>query len=316
MTDFEKYSYIFNTRPGNAGKIMHGDLSTQYRNKINSTQQKDLAVFTSKKDFFSFCEKLQQELLEKTIAEENLIAQGSQGKFYRIPGTNCALRVPNDCMTVPIKPINKNVSSQDKANYILGRIGDNIEIIKYIDGKSVKELKKRGMSIKKIILNMPQEAYAGYIEKIKNAAQANMFHNYTKENTLINEKYRFIVPIDFAHSLTKKANPIEDLYFQFGNYLTTKEEQNNFFAKSVLGLVSLIEQDKLNYHCAGKINVSPEKILEKFNPEDKKFICDSLSKLKKLLALKKLENISPDAKRALPEEIQKYKDYINSHIKN
>ena len=316
MADFQKFSYIFNTRPSNVNKGLPGKINGAYSNLgINNSQQKDLAVFTSKKDFFSFCEKLQQELLEKTISDENFIAKGSQGKFYRIPGTNCALRVPLDCVTIPIKPINKEVTAQEKANYVLGKIGDNIEIIKYIDGKSIKQLERRGVSIPRAILSMPQESYAHYIEKITDAAKANMFHNYTKSNALINEKYRFIIPIDFTHSFTKKANPVEDLYFQFGNYLTTKKEQNKFLAKAVLGFVDLIEQDKINHNFVGKINVSLDKVQEIFSPQDKKFFSETSSRLKKLLALKKLENISPDARRAMPEEIQKFRDYINNQIK-
>lgn len=310
MADIRKFNSILNAKATGFDILRLGESRYYPGSNALAPLKQDLAEFASKKDFFAFCESLQRELLSKTISKENFIAKGAQGKVYRVPGTNCAVKVPLDCVSIPIKPISKNISPQEKTNYVIAKIGENVDIIKFIDGKNVHQLVKRGIPVSKTVLNMPHEAYTNYIEKLMDAAKVNMFHDFGGANTLLNEKYRFMVPIDFHSSLTRKANPVEDLYFQFGNYMKNAREENTLLAKSALAFVDMIRTNKINSALMSKTEVSLSKVESCFMPQDRAFFYEVESKLKKIAGLKRLESISPDVSKSLEEEILKFNDYI------
>ena len=282
--------------------------------RILAPLKQDLAEFASKKDFFSFCEKIQRELLSKALSKENFIASGAQGKVYRIPGTNCAIKIPHDCNTIPNKEIKTNISAQDKINNVIGTIDNRIKILKYIDGSSVKQLTQKGIAVNKAILDMPHESFKAYIEKIVDAAKVNMFHDFGGQNTLINTKYKFIVPIDFYQSLTKRANPIEDIYFQFGNYMKTAEEQDYLLAKSALAYAELIGNNKITPKSIAKTDIGFTRINDCFKPKNETFFYEVESRLKKISGLKKIEFISPDIEKSLQEEIRKFNEFVVKNI--
>lgn len=316
MADIRKFNSISNTNARGVDILRLGESKYYPNSKSLAPLKQDLAEFASKKDFFTFCEALQNELLSKTISKENFIAKGAQGKVYRVPGTDCAVKVPLDCVTIPVKPISKNVSVQEKTNYVLAKIGDDIDIIRFIDGKNVNQLSNRGIPVSKTVLNMPHESFSSYIEKIVEAAKVNMYHDYTGANALLNEKYRYIVPIDFNSSLTKKANPVEDLYFQFGRFMKTEKEQNMLLAKSALAYVDLIRTNKINSTVISKTDVSLSKLEDCFLPENRRFFFETESRLKKISGLKKMESISPEISKSLNDEIMRFNDFVIGILTN
>lgn len=253
-------------------------------------------------------------MLSKAISKENYISKGAQGRVYRIPGTDCAIKVSLDCKNITGKEIKTNVSPQEQINYILAKIGDDAHIMKYIDGKNIIQLSRKGIAVNKTILEMPHEAFTNYIEKIIEASKLNMFHDFGGANTLINTKYKFLVPIDFHASLTKKANPIEDLYFQFGNYMKTPQEQDYLLVKSALAFFDLIKTNKITSKNIAKTDVSLSKVKDCFLPKNQGFFCDVESRLKKITGLKKIESISPDIGKSLDEEIRKFSEFIASKL--
>lgn len=314
MAEIPKFNSIIKSNSLDILRL--GEINFYPKTKLLEPLKQDLAEFASKKDFFTFGESLQKELLSKTVSKENFIAKGAQGKVYRIPGTDCAVKVPLDCVSIPIKPISKNISPQEKVNLVLAKIGDDINIIKYVDGKNPYQLSRRGVSVPKTVLSLPHEAFTNYIEKISEASKLNMFHDIAGANTLINEKYRYIVPIDFYHSLTKKANPVEDLYFQFGNYLKNSKEQDLFLAKSSLAFVDLIRTNKINAKNLAKMDVSLKKLQDCFLPENRRFFSEVEYRLKKITGLKKMESLSLEMSQSLQEEIVKFNDFITSVLTN
>lgn len=316
MAIIKKFNSILNSKSNNLDLLRLGEFKYYPYSRTLGPLKQDLAEFASKKDFFSFCTELQQELLSKTVSKENFIFKGAQGKVYRIPGTDCAIKIPLECKNVTGKEINTNVTVQDKVNYIIAKIGDDTQIMKYIDGKNTTQLLRKGIAVNKTILDMPHESFMSYIEKIVEASKVNMFHDFGGPNTLINTKYKYMIPIDFHSSLTRKANPIEDLFFQFGKQMQSSKEQDLLLAKSALAYVDLIKSGKITSKTIAKTDVSLFKVRDCFLPKNQEFFCEVESRLKKITGFKKLESISPDIGKSLDEEIRKFNEFIASKLLN
>lgn len=272
----------------------------------------EIGILNDLKNFFSYCEQIQQELLSKTITEENFVGYRVNGMLYKIPGTSYALKVPNDCEELSLVTIDTDISEEDIVNNIVGKLKNGALILDYIDGRTVSELKKRGVCVEKILAEFSVETCCKYFKKLIDASKVDMFHNTYGENSLINEKLSYIVPIIFEKAFTKKVALIEDLFSQVGSCLVKENVANNLLCKSALALARLFLENDIDTAFLSKFDINLKSKLD-FYPISKDLLEMIDNRLRKIILLKKIENFSTDAAYQLTAEIDCLIEYINEY---
>ena len=272
----------------------------------------EIGVFNDLKNFFSYCEQIQQELLAKTITEENFLGYRVNGKVYKIPGTTYALKVPNICEELSEISIDTNLSDEDIVNNIVGKLKNGVLILDYIDGRTISELKKRGILVEKIVAEFSVETCCRYFKKLIDAAKIDMFHNTYGENALVNEKFAFIVPIIFEKAFTKKITLIEDLFSQVATCLVTEKIANNLLTKATLAMVRLILENDIDVAFLSKFDMSIKSKLDVY-PISRDLLETVDNRLRKIILLKKIENFSSGAAEQLASEIDELIEYLQGY---
>lgn len=299
-TYWQNYSYNFmRSKLQDITDVKSNSYRLLYRLKCLTSQ---IGILNDLKNFFSYCEQIQQELLSKTVTEENFVGYRVNGMLYKIPGTNYALKVPNDCKDLSFKSIDTNLSPEDIVNNIVGKLENGALILNYIDGRTISELKKRGTSVEKIITDLSVDACIRYFKKLIDASKIGMFHNLYGENSLINEKFLYIIPIIFEKAFTRKVMLIEDLFFQLGSCLTTKKIANDLLCKSTLALSSIILENTMDASFLSKFEMNIKEKLDIF-PISRDLLENVDNRLRKIILLKKIEKFSSGAEEQFTQEI-------------
>lgn len=272
----------------------------------------EVGILNDLKNFFSYCEQIQQELLSKTITEENFVGYRVNGMVYKIPGTSYALKVPKGCDELSSIVIDTNLSDEDIINNIVGKLSNGVLILDYIDGRTITELKKRGASVEKIVTEFSVDTCYRYFKKLIQASKFDMFHNLYGENALLNEKLSYIVPIIFEKAFTKKVILIEDLFSQVGSCLTSEKTANKLLCKSALAMARLLLENNIDNVFLSKFDMNLKSKLDIY-PVSKDLLEMIDNHLRKIVLLKKIENFSSDAAQQLAERIDELVEYFSSY---
>lgn len=302
MENIYRHNYIYNSmkrKLRDVADVKSNSYRLLYRLKCLTSE---VGILNDLKNFFSYCEKIQQELLAKTITEENFVGYRVNGMVYKIPGTNYALKVPNDFCELTSVSIDTNLSEEDLINNIVGKLENGVLILDYIDGRTISEFKKRGFCIEKIIANFSVETCVRYFKKLIEASKVDMFHCTSGENLLINEKLSYITPIIFEKAFTKKLTLIEDLFSQVGSCLSTEKIANDLFCKSVFAVIQLFLENDIDATFLSKFDMNIKSKLDIF-PIRRDLLENVDNRLRKIILLKKIEKFSSSAVEQFTHEI-------------
>ncbi len=242
------------------------------------------------------------------------IAGGAQGCVYRILGTSFAIKMKNkaDLKTIFSQPLNFNLSDTDRINRIRAKIGNDFEIMDFVQGEQIKNhTNQKDFKIEKI---------TDYLKYIYNAALKNIRHDCGGKNTLFDNKTGNLTPIDFYQGKPGyKHFIINDAFLQL--YLSAKNanDAESLLSKIALSFLELLKTDIITKKGLLNIDTGLKNVKDiiattREYQGAQTFVCELEKKLKDIAAQKSLQGILPDAKKVLTAKIENLEKELQDKI--
>lgn len=190
-------------------------------------QQKDTVTFSAKKK--DLLEKSATEIfkiLDKSIIPKNMIGYGGLADVYSIPNTQYYVRLLRNGLeegffhkkytSYRTKP-NKNLTTLDKLNHVVLRLGDSTTIMQKVEGipivgnlLSKDDIRENA----KIISKLPLKAYENLLKEIIAAYQENILFDSHPSNIILNREKKTLTPIDYIENkLHIPLEPVNSLFY-------------------------------------------------------------------------------------------------------
>lgn len=265
-----------------------------------------------RQSFFNLSAKEQTRVLGCALKSENIAGRGAEGIVYRIPDSKLAVKLPEKYKSIPDIPINRNVSEQEAVNHIRAKVGEDIFIMRYINGITNKDVSVSEFN--RMVGETPVKSFKSYLQQLINAFSKGMKHDAGGSNAIITPETRGLTAIDFYKSNMLNINLFDDVYMQFGRHMNTPEQVNSLLGKTSLAFLDMIKSNEINPASIGKFQTSLRKISDITRAKDTVFLAELEKQLSEITGLKKLEKISPDIKTKLSEKIAILEGYINKNI--
>lgn len=242
-----------------------------------------------------------------------IAGKGAEGIVYKIKNSNFALKINNNKKIEKElnNPINLAVNNLDKTNHVKAKIGNNINIMEYIEGESISlNISNNELSTEKI-----KEC----LKYIYNAANDGFRHDFGGKNILFNKKNGNLTPIDFLpRRAGYKENIINNTFIQLYPTAKTSEDINKLLSKISLAFVELLKDNTITTkrlkNISGDLKLTKDIIIsnKQFN-NSATFVSSLEKKLQDLINKKSNQGISKDfhddyikALEALENELKGY----------
>ncbi|HIU85695.1 TPA: hypothetical protein IAD52_01840 [Candidatus Spyradomonas excrementavium] len=205
-----------------------------------------------------FLQRSEQQIklsIKKALKKE-CIGHGAEAKVYRIPDTDYVVRVHKGFKPDFNSPISFDMSTGDKFNHYVAKIGDSVEIGEYIKGENACCLngytnkmsdKQHNLNLK--IVEMPVSSYRDFMKTIFEAAKQNMAFDCAGRNVIVDIAQKKFIPIDFEYGFAKNPrqrifNPILCMHSGF----SVREPDLQFkFIKKVLDAFGLLAKSDYDF---------------------------------------------------------------------
>ncbi len=309
-----KYNTQFNLCNNNSRNNFGLRLKPQLTSDVVSFKGKKDLLELSKRDIFSSIDKSLKN-------EANFIGKGCEGKIYQIEGTKYCVKIPFNYLLNPKADyksnFSKDISTKDKINHIVARLGDGAVIMNKIEGTPVWKSGMDVKSAKKVVKDVaafPLTSYKGFLKQIADAHNNGMMFDPFNHNVIVNNKTKSITAIDFIDNLGVSFEELNPMQMMFGSLLNQEstKKQKDIIAKKIL-TVSL-DEFKPNYNPF--LDIGQFDLLEFTDMLSRHDICNfdkSLDdNLLNIVNLKDKELEGGRCKKALSDLVNKTKDIINT----
>lgn len=205
-----------------------------------------------------FLQRSEQQIklsLKKAIKKE-CIGHGAEAKVYKIPDTDYVVRVHKGFKPDFNSPISFDMSTGDKFNHYVAKIGDSVEIGEYIKGENAccmtgyaNKMSDKQHNLNLKIVEMPVSSYRDFMKTIFDAAKQNMAFDSAGRNIIVDIVEKKFIPIDFEYGFTKNPsqrifNPILSMHSGF----SVRESDLQFkFLKKVLDGFGLLAKSNYDF---------------------------------------------------------------------
>lgn len=205
-----------------------------------------------------FLQRSEQQIklsLKKAIKKE-CIGHGAEAKVYKIPDTDYVVRVHKGFKPDFNSPISFDMSTGDKFNHYVAKIGDSVEIGEYIKGENAccmtgyaNKMSDKQHNLNLKIVEMPVSSYRDFMKTIFDAAKQNMAFDYAGRNVIVDIVEKKFIPIDFEYGFAKNPsqrifNPVLCMHSGF----SVREPDLQFvFIKKVLDAFGLLAKSNYDF---------------------------------------------------------------------
>ncbi len=205
-----------------------------------------------------FLQRSEQQIklsLKKAIKKE-CIGHGAEAKVYKIPDTDYVVRVHNGFKPDFNSPISFDMSTGDKFNHYVAKIGDSVEIGEYIKGENAccmtgyaNKMSDKQHNLNLKIVEMPVSSYRDFMKTIFEAAKQNMAFDSAGRNVIVDIVEKKFIPIDFEYGFAKNPsqrifNPVLCMHSGF----SVREPDLQFvFIKKVLDAFGLLAKSNYDF---------------------------------------------------------------------
>ena len=203
---------------------------------------KDTVSFSGKnKDLLELSEKEIFDKISESINNANFLGEGNEARVYRIPDTNYVFRsarIPDNRMHSGdyTKMLSFDLTTDDRINHIVAKLGEGCSIMKYLPGKNCFEYKN-----KKELFNLPLESYYNLYKQICYAKDNDMIFDCCETNIIYNPKDKSLTAIDFYkqdYDFPENVKPLSYIYSAIASSIATPDKT---LYKNLLGsLVGVI----------------------------------------------------------------------------
>ena len=198
----------------------------------------------------------QIKLSLKNAIKKECIGHGAEAKVYKIPDTDYVVRVHNGFKPDFNSPISFDMSTGDKFNHYVAKIGDSVEIGEYIKGENAccmtgyaNKMSDKQHNLNLKIVEMPVSSYRDFMKTIFEAAKQNMAFDSAGRNVIVDIVEKKFIPIDFEYGFAKNPsqrifNPVLCMHSGF----SVREPDLQFvFIKKVLDAFGLLAKSNYDF---------------------------------------------------------------------
>ena len=186
----------------------------QYPNKSECN-----ITFGSLKLIYKSSKRIDEVVLQSKN-KHNKIGRGSEGTVYRIPGTEYCLKVFRDIRTKVLDKWTRKISEEEKVNHVLMKKGKKMQIMKYLNGKSLE------YKIPDEVYSLPESSYRNLLRQISSANRCGMYFDHIPSNIIYNPDKKSLTAIDFYRGVTNDLRCYQP-YSQVFLCLKTDNRLNN-----------------------------------------------------------------------------------------
>lgn len=243
-----------------------------------------------------------------------IAGKGAEGIVYKIKNSNFALKINNNKKIEKElnNPINLAVNKLDKTNHVKAKIGNNINIMEYIEGEAISpNISNNELSTEKI-----KEC----LKYIYNAANDGFRHDFGGKNILFNKKNGKLTPIDFLQRRAGyKENIINNTFIQLYPTAQTSEDVNKLLSKISLAFVELLKDNTITTkglkNISGDLKLTKDIIItnKQFN-NSATFVTSLEKKLQNLINKKSNQGISKEFNDEYIKALEVLENELKSHI--
>lgn len=178
---------------------------------------------------------------------------GNEADFFIIDKTGYGLRKRMNTKPDLKERINFEITDKDRMNHVVAKIGDDVEILRFIEGKntfvdygSYDDIpKKKQTALNEKMLNFPSIAYEKLILRLMEAGKHNQLFDEEGRNIIANLSKKRFMPFDFQNYSKSEPigfNPIVQIHDRLTAY--NLKQQIHFLKKLVGGFVEVVKPEK------------------------------------------------------------------------
>lgn len=210
-------------------------------NQMHSSQMSsDTVCFGNAKqdtDFLELSKKEIFKILYKTIMKsDNILGAGCEAEVYSIPNTKYCVKVFDSEEALHelsnyMVDIDTNITQRDKINHVVAKVGDNLAIMKRIEGTTVCDYNLSYEGNKRItsaIIKFPMESFNSLLKQIANAHKQNMSVDAHFSNIIVSLKDKTFTLIDFNENMLDF--PPEPMFAMLKSFVHPFLDETQFFA--------------------------------------------------------------------------------------
>lgn len=290
-------------------------------NTVLKYEKSDIFQSLYSKDLLNLSEEEIQRIIKRTIKTEKP-QNGGQASFFRIPDTDYGVRILRYSEIHPNAKVSFNLTAVEKKNHIVAKIGENIQIMRFIEGTNsfvpklrfdnkMKQWTKQ-YNLNEQMLSFPIKSYKNLIEQIIDAGKLNMTYDEMGANLIAKKSKKKFTIIDFGFKEYTKLcslNPISQLQVGFSVY--ENHQYLKLLKKCLLAMAEVFTpQNKLPIP-VNKLKPSIGEDLIRFQTIKLPFE-DINEKLNEITNLKEIYDLNPttECRAKLEKTIKSFKNEV------
>ena len=209
---------------------------TRPNNKNLLTKQKPLSFRAH--DFLDLPEKDIIGKIRASATPDNFLGHGTEAEVYRIKGTKYCVRIPYLAQDIYFFNYTKELTSMDKVNHIVAKLGFGASVMKYFDGIVPKWYQKdehNRYKLQESIAKMPVKSYSELLHQIAGAVDNEMLFDFSGGNLIVDTEKQRLTAIDF-YGITDNPRPIRpmtEMYTVLTSYGSREKTGKKIFDKIV-----------------------------------------------------------------------------------
>lgn len=256
------------------------------------------------KDVFSNSKNLYYKKTD-VLESLELVGKGAEGSVYKIKDSNLALKVRNGANINKelTNSIDMTVDDLSKINHVKAKVGENIEIMEFIDGKSISSsIDQNEFSISSI---------KDCIKYIYDASLKGFRHDFGGKNVLFDSKTKNLVPIDFLQSRAGyKDDIVNNTFIQLYPAAKDANDVKKILSKVSIAFLELLKENSITDKGVKKLSVSLKTVkdMTKTTPELAEltpYVVDLEKKLQNLATQKSMSGFMKDINGSYNSSLEK-----------
>lgn len=228
--------------------------------------------------------------VKESVISDNFVGQGGCAEVYKIKGTEYCVRIPYESKDLYLMNYSRELSSIDKVNHVIAKLGFGSAILKYFEGicpKRYQNNEQERYKFQSKIANLPVESYHKLLQQIADGINNDMLFDNTGGNLIVDFNNNKMTAIDFYEMPVDNPRPIfplREIHSVLTCYGTKQDISKNIFKKIILSALEEFKPDIIP--CMNIELFDFDEIINKVLKRDNKNLVEKFEKLKQI---KKLE---------------------------
>lgn len=206
--------------------------------RIFGVQQpsKHIKVAFKSRDFLDLSKKDIFEKIKDSLVPDNFLGHGIEANVYRIKNTNYCVRIPYKAQEIYKADYSKELTSVDKVNHVVAKLGFGAAIMEYFEGIVPKWYMNNDYNrfrLQEKISDMPVKSYSELLHQIAEAIDNEMFFDFSPGNLIVDIDKQKLTAIDFytISENPRSISPMTEMYSVLTCYGAEKKTGKKIFDK-------------------------------------------------------------------------------------